>query len=276
MSNILIEDSDNEFFNSRISLIPEDENLKIYDKINYLEEKNYKKFNLPFNLIYNEFIKYCDKLILEDYIFSNYFIILNSYQNLFIHREKVGILYYEENFKNFVEIKILEFFAFFIQYNKCKIREREDEEEKKLEKLMRIDDFETSNTVNNFCLDALQQNIQINTISSNINNISIQENNLNNVSFTSTSSFKKSLLKPFNKEEILLQEECEVDYGQKKITRKDMKNRVEYLKNVISNANKELIQKVEDDIIQGKFEDKKNTVVFCMPTDKKAFINKLN
>jgi hypothetical protein len=274
MRNIIIEDSDHEFFNSRIPLIPEEENLKIYEKINFIEEKNNKKLNLPFNLVYNEFIKYCDKLVLDDYIFSNYFMILNNSPNLFITQGEGVIIYYDENFKNFVEIKILEFFAFFIQYNKSKIREKEDEEEKRLEKLLRVDDSDSPN--NNFCFNAFQQNLQLNTVPSNINNISFQENNLNNVSFTSTSSFKKSLLKPFNKEEILLQEECDVDYGRKKITRRDMKIREEYVKNVISNANRELIQKVEDDIIQGKFEDKKNTVVFCMPTDRKAFINKLN
>jgi hypothetical protein len=252
---VVTEDSDHEFFNSRIALIPEEENLKIYEKINFVEDKNNKFINLPFNLVLNDFMSYCDKLISEDYISSSYFLILNKTANFFVPDNEggSGYIFYDENFKNLIEIKILEFFAFIIQYNKTRTREIEEQEEKRLEMVKEKE--------NKF----QEENIQL-----------YLENNLNNISYTSTSSFKKTLLKPFNKEEILLQEECDVDYGQKKFTKKDLKIREEYIKKLITNANKELIQKVEEEIIQGKFEEKQKKVVFCIPNDKSAFLSKLN
>ena len=81
--------------------------------------------------------------------------------------------------------------------------------------------------------------------------------------------------KPFNKEEILFREECETDYGNKKITKKDIKNREDYIKKIINTANKALIEQVEGDIIHGTTVEKQKKVVFCIPNDRDSIINKL-
>ena len=80
----------------------------------------------------------------------------------------------------------------------------------------------------------------------------------------------------FNKEEILLTADCETDYGNRRLTKKEIKTREQYIKKVITDANRELVERVESDIIQGTFEDKQKKVIFCIPNDKSSIINKLN
>lgn len=237
---ITLESSDQQYFSERISLIPDDENLKIYENIHYLDDKYLNKTYLPFILIYSDYLN-SSKLkftYFQDFIFSSFYLILNKHENLNIFGEiHNSITIYDDYFKYEFELALLEFFAFIIQYNKNKKSEILDE--------------------------------------SNIADISNDDYTLNE-SFCNNSSFRKSLLKPYNKDDILLREECEVDYGDKKITRKDLKNREEYVRKIISEANKEVFTKMEGEIVNGVYKEKHKKITFCIPNDTSLIISKLS
>lgn len=282
LENILVENSDNNFFNERISYINEDDNLKIYEKITMINDKlkNTRLFdnrktnndhsmtkNFPFSFYLNYFLSNFDKNITNNPLLPSYYLSLHKNSNLFVAGAGVKcgpntyssrIELYDENFKIYFELAILDFFAFILYFCKNKTDEENFEDEKKNEKI------EYENMVQNNNNDVSEENSKFNN------------NNLNNFSFLSeNSSHKKSLLKPFNKEEILFREDCETDYGNKKITKKDIKNREDYIKKVISTANKALFEQVEGEIVHGNFTEKQKKVVFCIPNDRDSIINKL-
>ncbi len=240
ISNITIESSDQLYFSERISLIPDDENLKIYENIHYIDDKYLNKSNLPFILIFNDYLYSCKSKFsyFKDYIFPSFYLILNKKESLNIFGEiHNSITTYDDDFKYEFEFALLEFFAFIIQINK----------NKNIEQLYYSDFADISN----------------------------EEYTLNE-SYCNTSSFRKSLLKPYNKEDILLREDCEVDYGDKRITRKEVRNREEYMKRVISEANKEVFSKVEGEIINGVYREKDKKITFCIPNDTSSIISKLS
>jgi hypothetical protein len=246
---VTIDESDYTFFNSRISLITEEENLKIYEKINNLDDKMRSKI-YPFSFLWNDFFSMYDSNISKGYLYSSFYLALHNDPILFVADNMNQIIKYDEEFKTYFETKLLEFYAFIVQYNKIQSDIKQDEDEKLMERTKEYEDM---------------------------NNL-IMENAIDNFNqiFISNSNFKKSSLKPFNKEEILMQTTCETDYGNKKITKKDLKNREEYIKKMISTANKELYEEIEGQIIKSDFIEKSKKVVFCIPNDRSSILNKLN
>lgn len=87
---------------------------------------------------------------------------------------------------------------------------------------------------------------------------------------------KKSLLKPFNKEEILQQEFCETDYGDKNTTRRERKQREDYVKKAIKNANDHYFKSLENDIVTGNTDKRIKKVTFSIPNDRASIIQKLS
>ncbi len=251
--DILTDENDEIFFNERIRLISEEENLNIYKNINYIEDekkKSYKlKCKMPFDMVLNDFIQnyknYFKKTRFKEYSIGSYYLMLSKLENFFLINENCEIENFDENIKNLIHLKILEFFAFIIHYNKSK---PEPEDFSNLELKLANYHEDTSNLY-------FELNTNDSTLYSN----------------------KKSLLKPFNKDDILLQDECEVDYGNKRYTRKAIKTRLDYMKKLITNANMELYNEVESEIIKDTSkEDKQKKVVFCIPNDRNSILNKLN
>lgn len=231
---------DDHFFNDRINFISEDENLKIYEKINSYEEEVKKVKFLIFD--FQSEINFLKKNFFEDGYLNYDIFYFTTYLNiqttsnlpLFAQNNNGDIIAFDEKFKNIFELKLIEYFAFAIKL--CK--NRKDKKDENTE--------EIQNELANMSID------------------------------NANSSFKKTLLKPYNKEDILLQSNCEVDYGDKKINKKEENNRELYLKNMILNANKNLIQKVEGEIINGNLIEKEKKVAFCIPHNRNSILNKLN
>ena len=281
LENIFVEDSDSIFFNPRISLINEEDNLKIYEKINSINEKiknsrlsdnltikqhshirsNVFSKNFPFVFYLNYFLCEYDKKIIDDPLFSSYYLSLHKYSNLFVGGDESRypsskninskIHVYDDNFKNYYELAILEFFAFVLYFCKSK----SDEDYEKIPDIIDTQLIHKNIDQNEKCIDIIEEKLEINLINLEKNqNLNLCEN-INSSIQSINSSLKKPLLKPFNKEEILFREE--------------------YIKKIINTANKALIEQVEGDIIHGTTVEKQKKVVFCIPNDRDSIINKL-
>lgn len=229
LSNILLDETDHDFFNQRICQIQEEDNLKIYNKINfYLEkEKLSPIYKNDFSYLYYQFIESDPGLteVSNNKIHIDYYnsLVMNSL--LYVPGPDGNFIIYDENYRTSVEISILNYFAFLIESSKDKIKDDITSQET---------DYYTPET---------------------------------------DSCFKKSLLKPFKKEDILFQPECETDYGNKRVSRKEIKTREEYLKKIITTANKKLYELVEGNIIYGNFAEKPKKVVFCIPNNRDSILN---
>jgi hypothetical protein len=303
LENIFVEDSDSIFFNPRISLINEEDNLKIYEKINAINEKiknsrlsenlvikkhshihsNVFSKNFPFVFYLNHFLCDYDKKMIDDPLFSSYYLSLHKYSNLFVGGDESRypspknrnskIHLYDDNFKKHYELALLEFFAFVLYF--CKNKSEEDDEKITDKKILDTNLVHEYINRNEKCLEIIEEKLEISLIDLDKNQNPNLSENMNCSTQSINSSLKKPLLKPFNKEEILFREECETDYGNKKITKKDIKNREDYIKKIIHTANKALIEQVEGDIIHGNTVEKQKKVVFCIPNDRNSIINKL-
>jgi len=123
-----------------------------------------------------------------------------------------------------------------------------------------IDNLTTYKSQNrNLYLDKLQENSTTNSL----NPIQAETNQF------SKKERKSSIIKPFKKEDILLQEECEVDYGDTldlKITKKEIKERktrILFQKQTNEKANKELLNNAEKAVISGTYcEEREKKIAF--------------
>jgi hypothetical protein len=85
-----------------------------------------------------------------------------------------------------------------------------------------------------------------------------------NVSKTQNREYKKEnfvtkpLLKPYNKEQILIQENCDIDYGAKSKPKKYFEERDKYIIETINKANKEFFESYENDVKNCNFRDEKS------------------
>jgi hypothetical protein len=240
-------DTDLQFYENRMKLLAEEENLKICQKIHAFEEnlKNIKNkqqlflYQSEFTFLYNSIIfPEIINVIGLDVLIPTFYLILQKNPLFFtFSADSTTTIFYDENYKNIFETKILEFLGLILHLKKLQKEEQAERAQIPFE-----------------------------------NNITYLEYHY----LTSSSSYKKSLLKPFNREDILYQEECETDYGDKRITKQDIKNRKDYIKKIIEKSNKELYEKVEDEIISGNFQEKQKKIVFCIPNDRTSIVNKLN
>lgn len=88
---------------------------------------------------------------------------------------------------------------------------------------------------------------------------------------------KKSCLKPYNRDDILLQSTCEVDYGNKKINKKEIKKREKSVQDAIDRENKKIGLSYEDKMIKSTFNNDykpKIKIVNVVPT-KVNFLSKI-
>jgi hypothetical protein len=223
LTNIIFENSDNLFLNNRIKYISDEENLKIYERLNYYEEKvKVKQYIFKFVYMYNEYFR--DINIIKDMLLSSYYLVLCKNDSIFISNYNT-LYYYDEEFKTKYETELLEFFAYILFIIKSEIRE------------------------------------EIDTISLYTNDYSIIKN--------------KSSLRPYESSNILSQTDCLTDYGDKRVTKKDIKNRKEYINNIIKKANKKFLESYEKDLITGKVDERNTRVSFSIPNDFQTVLNKM-
>lgn len=89
-------------------------------------------------------------------------------------------------------------------------------------------------------------------------------------------SLTKPILKKFNPEKIPIKKECETDYGNKRITKKQIKEREHYMKISISNANRILEEKFEGGIIKSTFQENTQKVLFDIPHNKEKILSHIS
>lgn len=232
LSRIQSGETDSDFFNSRITLVSEENNLRIYEKINSFLE-TFDRIT-PFDYIMNQFYDITDPNIGSSYVYSCFYLCLTQYRELFVV-DNHQVVKIDEDFKVYYEKKLLEFYAFVIEYSR--IQNEKSNEEKEIDKT------------------------KLHDIINEMNRVSIK---------------RKTSLKPYTKEEILTQDTCEVDYGNKKFTRQDIKNRQDYIKKTIIEANKLYEKQFEGQVIQRNFKDEKKKVSFAVAQDREVLISKLN
>jgi hypothetical protein len=211
-----IDESDKSYFNERITFIPEEENLKIYDKINYYDEKYKLTSTYINNLLYIYKLYVSEYKLLKDYFMASIYLVMEKKDEFFLS-ENGQIIYFDNEFKQKFELELLDYFAFLMTL----ISDNKDESK-------------TEETTVSDC--------------SNVFN-------------------PKASIKPYNRDTILKQESCEIDWGEKKITKKDLKKRSDYILDKIKVANQELRDDLESQIVRGNFKKKENTIAFCLPAD---------
>lgn len=219
--SIFCDKLDQSFLDSRVKMISEEDNLKIYGRVNNLLENTNLFVKNNFSFLYYQFIR-SDKQsidITENKSFIDYYHNLYKHSKLFVANLDNSITFYDEAFRDEIDLQIIAFFLFVIESNKK-------------EAFPKLND---------------------------------SDNSYNILNSNKASSVKKSLLKPFKKEDILSVEECETDYGDRRITKQDVKNREDYVKKIINVANKELYDTVEEEMVTGNLKEKHTKVVFNIP-----------
>jgi hypothetical protein len=223
---IEIDETDRAYFNERIKFLSDEDNLKIYEKINFYDEK-YRNYAGGVIYIYNLYLS--EYTLLRDNAMASIYLSLERKDGLFIADEAGILVYYDNNdFKNKFETELLGYFAFMMH-----LLEREDDSKLDIKDLTDI----TESTMD-------------------------------------LSNIPKTVLKPFNKESILFQNSCEIDWGEKKVTKKDIKKRADYITNRIKLANQELRDDVEGQIVKGNYK-KERTIGFSLPVDYDSIMTRI-
>jgi hypothetical protein len=215
LAYIDIDEGDKHYFNERIKFISEEDNLKMYERINYYEEK-YRTGDIYVNNINLIQLYLSEYKLLCDHHAASIYLALEKKDIIFVADVNGALLCYDNDFKVKFEIELLGYFAIIMHLL------NDNKEDEKLDTRSCI-----SITVSNF---------------------------------------PKTSLKPFNRNEILFHEKCEVDWGEKKVTRKDIKKRSDYIMNRIKLANQELRENIEEQIIKGNIK-KERTIWFNLPID---------
>jgi hypothetical protein len=223
LAYIEIEETDKNFFNERIQFLSEEENLKIYEKINYFMEKYKQVYTNNITYLYSLYLS--EYLLLKDPCLISIYIALETKDELFIADANGNLIQYDHEFKTRYEAELMGYFAFIMNLLENKAEDKV------------FDD--------------------------------------NSTSIDSSSNIPKTSLKPFNRECILSQETCEVDWGEKKITKKDLKKRNDYILNRIKIANQELRDELEGEIVRGNFRKKERTIGFNLPIDFETVITSI-
>ena len=89
-------------------------------------------------------------------------------------------------------------------------------------------------------------------------------------------SFQKPILKKFNPQQIKINTTCETDYGNKRITKKQIKEREHNVKISISIANRSLEEKFEGGIIKSTFQENTQKVLFDIPHNKEKILSHIS
>ena len=245
-TNIYITSNEKDFIDMKMKILPE-ENLNFISEkmIKYYEDENYKNF--PFSQLYsNYFLKKNNN--------ENYDIDLNDITNIFVYFNLVLapdnlIFYVDKNNNVFIvapeniihfETKLFEYYTYL---NIIKKEKKEKEINELIEESTNETSIELSNSDNN-------SKKKFSLINSSLDYNLIRPN------------FKKSSLKPFKKENIKLQNKCEVDWGNNLVSKKERKLFHIKRKEIMKRENKLIDEKYENNLINKSFIENTNKLHF--------------
>ena len=250
--NIYLNKNDKEILKMRMNNLCEDTANDIFTTISKVVDQE-KVILFNFRALYNSFLQLNSSnnendnyANIYDIFHINVFFMISKYGQAFLCANKLqnnDIFLVDESFRDFFEEKILEFYCFIYEINKINSHKHAVTSNKR-----------SPNSLNDITNNNKKQNSQNDII-----------------------SFKKSSLKPYDKNEILITNTCEVDYGNKRVTKKEIKKREQFIKTSINKANKILEMQFEDEIIKSTF-NKENTkrVLFSIPHNKERILNKIS
>lgn len=105
----------------------------------------------------------------------------------------------------------------------------------------------------------------------------IVEENMDNIISTiykpENASKRKKSIKPYNKDEIQYQDECEIDYGDQHRKKYVIEKRKKEINKKIKEANRKLREEIRSEVIdKGNYKNKEKSVNFLCPLDKNNII----
>ena len=245
-TNIYITSNEKDFIDMKMKILPE-ENLNFISEkmIKYYEDENYKNF--PFSQLYSNYF-------LNKNNNENYDIDLNDITNIFVYFNLVlapdNLIFYVDKNNNifivspeniiYFETKLFEYYTYLNIIKK-------EKKEKEINELIEESTNETSIELSNSDYNSKKK---ISLFNSSLDYNLIRPN------------FKKSSLKPFKKENIKLQNKCEVDWGNNLVSKKERKLFRIKRKEIMKRENKLIDEKYENNLINKSFIENTNKLHF--------------
>ena len=268
----------------QLSTLKENIILSIAKKVDCLIEINYDK-NIPFVLLFNKCVRYNKSTLtlIDKFEINLYFRLINSEDNIFLYFDNNQIIKKDKTDIEQFEAKLCEYYSFINEiYN---LKDIIGEITFNLNNLSIIN-YSTENfeKENNFKENKIKEKNDkklqdLNFLRENekkiMNNINDNNNNID-YSYDLTHSKKKSSIKPFDPSEILLRNECKVDWGNNYISKTDIRKRNQNIRAIIIKANKELDNHYEQSLINNSFIEDNRKVNFEIHYDKDLVLSRIN
>ena len=268
----------------QLSTLKENIILSISKKIDSLIEINYDK-NIPFFLLFNKFVRYNKSTLtlIDKFEINLYFRLISSEDNIFLYFDNKQIIKKDKTDIEKFEAKLCEYYSFINEiYN---LKDIIGEITFNLNNLTIInysnENFENENNFKeNKIKEKNDKKLQdLNFLRENekkiMNNIKDNNNNLD-YSYDLKHSKKKSSIKPFDPSQILIRNECKVDWGNNYISKTEIRKRNQNIKAIIIKANKELDNHYEHSLINNSFIEDNRKVNFEIHYDKDLVLSRIN
>ena len=257
-----------------LSTLNEEVTLIINEKISSILEINYDK-DIPFNLLFNKFIRYNDSTcdLINKFEIYLYFRLSNNEQNVFFYFDNNRIIKKDINDKEKFEAELCEYYLFINEiYN---MKDLLGEITFNLNNLTLKTDSSSENNENQIFNSLNYQNN--NNQQKENNDLQItKNNNFLNHSVEIIEQKKKSSLKPFDSSQILIRSNCKIDWGNTFLSKTEIRKRNQNIKATILRANKELESHYEKGLINNSFIEDSRKVNFDIHYDKELVLSRLN
>ena len=257
-----------------LSTLNEEVTLIINEKISSILEINYDK-DIPFNLLFNKFIRYNDSTcdLINKFEIYLYFRLSNNEQNVFFYFDNNRIIKKDINDKEKFEAELCEYYLFINEiYN---MKDLLGEITFNLNNLTLKTDSSSENNENQIFNSLNYQNN--NNQQKENNDLQItKNNNFLNHSVEIIEQKKKSSLKPFDSSQILIRSNCKIDWGNTFLSKTEIRKRNQNIKATILRANKELESHYEKGLINNSFIEDSRKVNFDIHYDKDLVLSRLS
>ena len=257
-----------------LSKLNEEVTLIINEKISSILEINYDK-DIPFNLLFNKFIRYNDSTcdLINKFEIYLYFRLSNNEQNVFFYFDNNRIIKKDINDKEKFEAELCEYYLFINEiYN---MKDLLGEITFNLNNLTLKTDSSSENNENQIFNSLNYQNN--NNQQKENNDLQItKNNNFLNHSVEIIEQKKKSSLKPFDSSQILIRSNCKIDWGNTFLSKTEIRKRNQNIKATILRANKELESHYEKGLINNSFIEDSRKVNFDIHYDKDLVLSRLS
>ena len=258
-----------------LSTLNEEVTLIINEKISSILEINYDK-DIPFNLLFNKFIRYNDSTcdLINKFEIYLYFRLSNNEQNVFFYFDNNRIIKKDINDKEKFEAELCEYYLFINEiYN---MKDLLGEITFNLNNLTLKTDSSSENNENQI-FNSLNYQNNDNQQKENNNDLQItKNNNFLNHSVEIIEQKKKSSLKPFDSSQILIRSNCKIDWGNTFLSKTEIRKRNQNIKATILRANKELESHYEKGLINNSFIEDSRKVNFDIHYDKDLVLSRLS